>query len=136
MIDRCTRWHHACLVESKKAEDLVLGIDTWVAIHGPMKELIVDGERGIVIAQLTKDYCDRKGITIHQRAPQQHARVIERRGAVLRDSIHRMDEQMKEEGIYNVPFLERLNECVFAGNALISVTVSYTHLTLPTICSV
>ena len=85
-----------------------------------MKELVVDGERGIVTAAETLDYCKAKGIKVHQRAPQQHARIVERRGALLRDAIHRLDSQLEEEGL-TVPFEQRLNECVFAGNALISV---------------
>ena len=120
MIDRATRWHHCATVDSKKAGDLINAIDSWVRIYGAPKELIVDGERGIVIATATKEYLARKGIKLHERAPQQHARVIERRGALLRDSIHRLDAQLKFEGL-DVPFDERLTECCFAGNALIFI---------------
>ena len=121
LIDRCTRWHQATLVENKKAETLVAALETWVSLHGPMKELIVDGERGIVIAETAKQYCQRNGIKVVVRAPMQHARMIERRGALLRDSLHRCDEQLKLEAISDVPFSERLSNCVFAGNAMLSV---------------
>ena len=120
-VDRCTRWHQAVVVENRKAETLVAALDSWVALHGPMTELLVDGERGLVISQVANDYCTRKGIKIVVRAPQQHARIIERRGALLRDAIHRNDEQLKLEGITGIPFEERLSNCVFAGNAMISI---------------
>ena len=47
LIDRCARWHAACLVQSKGEQELLGALDTiWVGIHGPMRELIMDGEAG------------------------------------------------------------------------------------------
>ena len=89
-------------------------------MYGPMKYLIVDGERGIVIAEETRDFCKQKGITIRERAPGQHGRYIERRGAMLRDSIHRGKSQCDAEGI-SVTFERVLSEFTFAGNAFVSV---------------
>ena len=51
------------------------------------------------------------------RAPQQHARYIERRGALLRQTLHVIEGQMKAEGII-VTFPMLLAEAVFAGNCL------------------
>ena len=83
MIDRCTRWHAALVVPNKEDETLIKAIDTgWVTIHGAPKELISDGETGIVVSQRTRDYLSRKGITLHIRGKDQHARFIERRGAL------------------------------------------------------
>ena len=48
MIDRCTRWHAAREVQGKDMETLISAIDEmWVSHHGPMKELIVDGETAL-----------------------------------------------------------------------------------------
>ena len=44
----------------------------------------------------------------------------ERRGALLRDAIHRIHSQLKEEGIV-LPFASVLSEATFSGNALITV---------------
>ena len=55
------------------------------------------------------------------RAPQQHARIVERRGALFRDVIHRIDAQLKIEGLLDIPFENRLAEAVFAGSALVAV---------------
>ncbi len=58
------------------------------------------------------------------RAKDQHARHIERRGALLRDTIHRIYGQLQEEGLAGVPFESILAEAVFCGNALLSVNGS------------
>ena len=54
------------------------------------------------------------------RAPGQHARFIERRGALTRESLRKIDTQLDQEFI-DIPFPQRLSEAVFAGNALISI---------------
>ena len=120
MVDRCTRWHAAEVIESKQDVVLMKAIDTWVRLHGPMRELIMDCESGVAKSSTTQEYLKRHGIKFVPRAPSQHARVIERRGALLRDTIHRIDEQLKAEGI-DIPFDFRLSEAVFAGNALITI---------------
>ena len=64
------------------------------------------------------------GITSREKDQQgkdQHARYIERRGALLRDTIHSVEGQMQEEGLVGVPFESILAECVFCGNALLTV---------------
>ena len=92
-------------------------------MHGAMLELVVDGERGICIAQEMTDYLKQKGIKLRERAPEQHARIIERRGAHTREAMHRIKSQCDEEGI-QVPDSEILSEAVFAGNALLSINDS------------
>ena len=93
----------------------------WIATHGPMSELTIDGESGIALSQRTRLFLQRKGITLHQRGKDQHARYIERRGALLRDVIHRIYGQLEEEGIADMPFTSVLAEAIFCGNALLSV---------------
>ena len=90
---------------------------TWVAIFGPFKFLVIDGEKGI----MSKDgveYLRRKGITVRPRAPGQHARTVERRGAILRHAMHTAEEQLCREGI-PITFKQLLAEATFAGNALV-----------------
>ena len=55
------------------------------------------------------------------RAVGQHPRIIDRRTALLRDSLHRIDTQLGVEKLRDIPFKYRLSEAVFAGNCLISV---------------
>ena len=92
-----------------------------MGIHGPPKELITDGESGIVVAQKTTEYLARRGIKLHVRGKDQHARHVERRGALLRETIHRVESQMREEGLVGVPFVCVPAECVLAGNAMLTV---------------
>ena len=48
-IDRFTRWDASCEVAHKDMENQIPAIDKiWVALHGPPKELIIDGEAAIV----------------------------------------------------------------------------------------
>ena len=80
MMDRCTRWHCATVVPDRQAETLMKAIDTqWVGIRGPPKELIIDGESGISLSEVTKAYLHREGIKLHTRGKDQHARYIQRR---------------------------------------------------------
>ena len=124
MIDRCTRWHAAKLVRSKAEEDLMAAIDElWIATHGAPKEFICDGESGIARSEQCKRFLARKGVSLHVRGKDQHARFIERRGALLRDCVHRIEGRLKEEGL-EMPFHSILAEATFCGNALLAVNGS------------
>ena len=113
-ICRCTRWQETYFVDPKKEPDLLDAIDQWVARHGPFKELIGDGETSIAKGRDIKAYLERKGIKYIPRAPQQHAHIIERRGAFLRDVIHRTDAQLSAEGITDMED-SRLFWCLCRG---------------------
>ena len=122
MLCRCTRWHAARVIPDKNSDTLMKAIDElWVSIHGPMKELITDCEGGIVLSDRMKQYLARKSIKLCPRGKDQHARYIERRGALLRDAIHRVEGQIKEEGLVGIPFECILSESVFSGNAMLTV---------------
>ena len=117
-IDRCTRWHASCEVPSKHDQVLLDAIEkTWVSLHGPPENFIIDGEAALATAQLAKDYFKSKTITVKVRAPQQHARYIERRGAILRHQMHLIEEQCKRENL-SISFTRLLGEATFCGNAL------------------
>ena len=59
------------------------------------------------------------GITLKPRALHQHARIVERRQAILRQAMHTAEEQLKGEGI-TVTVKQLLAQCTFAGNALVT----------------
>ncbi len=93
-LARCVRCDVAKQTPDKEDETLLRAIDKlWVSTHGPPRELIVDGESGITQSDKTLQYLHRKGIRLHVRAKDQHARHAERRGALLRDVIHRSMSQ-------------------------------------------
>ena len=95
--------------------------ELWLSVHGPMRELITDCEGGIVLSDRTKAFLTRQGVKLCPRGKDQHARYVERRGALLRDAIHRVEGQLEEEGIVDIPFECILSEAVFCGNALLTV---------------
>jgi len=69
LVDRCTRWHAAREVEGKEEEMLMKAVDElWISTHGAPRELIVDGETGIVKSHKTTLYLGRKGTNLHVRA--------------------------------------------------------------------
>ena len=143
-VCRCTRWHATCDLTdwnrrgldlreawpdgARCTEALVDALHTcWVSIHGPMKELLVDGERGLVTAGTAHQYFQQRGIKLQVRAPHQHARFVERRQALLGEVLRRGDSQLVDEGLLAnnkkgpIPFKYRLEQATTAGNALISV---------------
>ena len=71
----------------------------WISTHGPMSELIVDGETGVVQSQVMDRELKARGIKLTVRAVKQHARYIERRGALLRQSMRAIEEQLKRENV-------------------------------------
>ena len=119
MIDRADRWHAACQVPNKTTQTLCDAISTiWLQVFGPFKILVVDGERGLFSGEATH-WFQTQGITVRQRAVGQHARIVERRGAILRHAMHCIEEQLESEGI-PVTFVQLLAQAVFCGNALIT----------------
>jgi hypothetical protein len=105
--------------QEKTAEILCTAIDTtWIQIFGSFKILVIDGESSMFGEEGTQ-YLQRRGIVTRKRAPGQHARMIERRGAILRHAMHCIEEQAEREGI-RLEFKQLLSEAIFAGNSLIS----------------
>ena len=85
-----------------------------------MRELIMDGDAGLAATGSAKQYYDQHGITFVPRAKEQQVAHIDRRGALLRDTIHRVVTQREAEGL-DVEFNHILSDCVLCGHALLSV---------------
>ena len=66
-----------------------------------------------------QQYLARHSIILRPRAPGQHARMIERRGAILRHAMHCTEEQLIREGV-TVTFPQLLAQALYCGNALVS----------------
>ena len=64
-----------------------------------------------------------KPIAFIPRVPLRQVAHIDRRGALLRDQIHRVLEQCQKEGL-DVPFKQILNDCVLCGNSLLPINGS------------
>ena len=120
LTDRGVRWTAALHVPDKKTPTLLNALDQmWVAVFGPMSVFIMDGETGMDDPEST-EYFQLRGITKRTAAPRQHTRIVDRKIAVLRDTIHKISSQLSSEGLV-VPFVRILSESTFALNALSSV---------------
>ena len=96
LIDRCTRWHAAKTIDGKTKEHCVPANDElWISTHGAPKELVDDGESGMARSDTFNRYLARKGIRPHARGKDQHARFVERRGALLRDSVQPLQRGLR-----------------------------------------
>ena len=122
MMDRCIRWEEGEEIPDKFEKTLIETVENlWVKRHGPMQELIMDGERGIAASELAGRFFARLGIKLHLKGKEQHAFYIERRGALLRDCVHRIKSQLHEEGLDDISFKTILAEAIFCCNALITI---------------
>eukprot|EP00959_Pyramimonas_sp_CCMP1952_P405101 8490460-Pyramimonas_sp.AAC.1 len=97
-----------------------------------METSVVDGEGGVTSEHLVEQM-KRRGAQVHTSAPRQHARIIERRGIMLRrGATHAAEEQLDREGI--AANCGDACACDLREQQPSPIwPVSYTHLTLPTI---
>ena len=115
-----SRWHNGQVIDNHYDSTMLAAIDrSWIQLFGAMEVLIVDGEGGLTSAYFQEEM-KRRGVKVDIRAPRQHARFIERRGAILRHALHTAEEQMRREGIV-AHFDSLLANAIFAGNSLIHV---------------
>lgn len=121
-VCRASRWHSAIETPSRTEAQLLENISTaWISLFGPMRTLVTDPESGLNTANATA-HLKRLGTNLKVRGKDQHARYIERRGAILRHALHVMDTQAVREGIgIDLFFKDLLAQCVFCGNSLTHV---------------
>eukprot|EP00971_Amphidinium_carterae_P226627 4494992-Amphidinium_carterae.2 len=83
-----------------------------------MQTIVIDGETALD-CDASDAYFHLRGITKRTVAPGQHARVADRRAALLRDAVHKfmIEAHLYNEGI-TVPFARVLSDCVFCTNSL------------------
>ena len=119
-VCRASRWHAAIETPNKTEAQLLENISTaWISIFGPMQTLVTDPESGLNTAT-AEAHLKRLGVILKVRGKEQHARYVERRGAILRQALHVMDSQAVREGI-DLTFKDLLGQCVFCGNSLTHV---------------
>jgi hypothetical protein len=120
MIDKADRWYNGVEVKGKTSTELQEAVSTtWLQIFEPFKNLIIDGEKGISSKE-TLAFLKSFGCELLERAKGQHARMIERRGAILRHTMHCIETWLKKESI-TWTFTVLLAHCIFAGNALTNI---------------
>ena len=81
-------------MQTKEDQELLGALGTnLIGMHGPMLELIMDGEAGLASSGIAKQCFDRLGIKFAPRAKEQQVAHTDRRGVLLRDTIHRVATQ-------------------------------------------
>jgi hypothetical protein len=123
MIDRTTRWYQGWLISDKEETTLMDRIDEWCRLHGPMKEFIMDQETGIQASATVLEFFNRRGIKYDPRAKGQQVPYIDRRGSLVRDTIHKIVAQLQVEKI-KMPFKYVYSEAAFCGNAMLTINGS------------
>ena len=81
---------------------------------------------GVAQSGTAQAYLRHHGIKFVPRAKGQQVAHIDRRGALLRDTIHRVVAQCEHEGL-DIQFEMIPSECVSSGNALLSINGSTPH---------
>ena len=120
LIDEAIRWTVATCVEDREATTLIRNItDTWLRPYGPMKVLVCDRESAMVSEDVSQ-WLDRWNVQLKTKAPGEHAQIVERHHAILRDMILKVEKQVQAEGL-NIPLDVIVLECAFAKNAMIKV---------------
>eukprot|EP00439_Symbiodinium_sp_Y106_P057262 s2270_g8.t1 len=120
LVCRGVRWTSATCVPDRQTSTLLMAIDSqWVSIFGAPQILLFDGETGLDDDESTT-YFQLKGIVKRTAAPQQHTRIVDRKIAVLRDTLHKLGTQLQEEGL-EIPFPRILGDAVLALNSLTSI---------------
>ena len=123
IVDRASRFHGGIEINSKSKEDVLDGIHKcWINFMLAPQQLYADGESAIFAEEIHQEL-KALGTEVVTRAPQQHCRYIERRGALLRHSMHVIESQAEREG-RNISFAVLLSEAIQAGNSLININGS------------
>eukprot|EP00971_Amphidinium_carterae_P039990 785004-Amphidinium_carterae.3 len=120
VTDRCTRWIATTILANKEAKSILSALDqSWVALFGPPQHLHVDGETGLD-GEESDTWMRLRGIRKHTLAPSQHPRIGDAKAKALRDIVHRIGEQLHQDG-HSPPFQRVIAEATFASNAMTTV---------------
>ena len=99
MVYRCRKWHAAVEIPDSTMGSTIVAVQAIrVHLHEIMDELIVDGTVAVESWQ-ANEYFDNHTTKPIVCAPGQHARFIDRRGAVLSESIYRIQSDLWKQGV-------------------------------------
>ena len=108
-----------CLVISTEDTRLISATeDSWAKLRGPIKGTrrrrwrVGSGQAAVGEGLLGKQ----RGVGLCPRAPEQRARIVERRGALLGYTMHGVGAHFKQ-GCARMQCYVRLGEAAFAGHA-------------------
>ena len=99
---------------------MILGLSSWFKIHGPPKELITDQETALRESLKCQAYLMAHGVQHLPRGKAQHLGHIDRRGALVRDSIHKIVTQLEIESVKWTSEMI-VNEAMFVTNIMLTI---------------
>ncbi len=87
LVDRCSGYSVACLLASRRPEDIRAAINThWVAHYGVPEVLVTDGE-GALKSEYASIWAEPIHTLLKVKAVSQHASTAERHNAFLRQAL-------------------------------------------------
>ncbi len=120
IIDECIRWTSAELIPDRTWPSIKRAIERgWKRHHGLPTTLISDQE-GAVEGEEAGLWLEQNNCHRVLRAKGQHANLVERHHEVLRQQLHKLEQQATAEGLVT-DFESILAEAVLAKNSLLSV---------------
>eukprot|EP00972_Heterocapsa_arctica_P114422 16442375-Heterocapsa_arctica.AAC.1 len=120
LCDIATRFTMAVIVDNRMTDSIINAIVcSWFRVFGPPSRITSDGE-GALDSEVARAWSSKWSVKINIRPKDMKAHVVERHHQLLRDLLHKVTSQMKEDGV-NAPPDVILAECVFAKNALTCV---------------
>ena len=121
LLDEAIRFCAASSLADKTAASIIAAITVdWLRPLGPMRVLVADQEGGLMSDEAAQ-WMDRWQIQLRSKEPGAHAQMVERHHDILRRLLLRVESQLTEEGIGNVPLEMIVAECCLAKNLLISI---------------
>lgn len=120
LIDACLRWSATKDSGGKSDEVLPDGISTtWIAVYGPMSVLTLDQESSLR-GKAADDWAIQNQATLYYNAPRLKAWLVERHNEILRQGLHRAEQQILKESLVT-SFKIVLALAAFMHNALIVI---------------
>jgi len=120
-VDEATRWSATGELDSKTAITIIYVIAlTWLRLYGAMRISIADQERDLMSDEAAQ-WMDHWNIQMRAKEPGAHANIVERHHDLLRRMLLRVETQLADERMGNIPFSMILAECTLAKNLLLSV---------------
>ena len=129
MIDEAIRWTATALLSDRNAETILKAITkNWIKLYGPMSSLVSDQEGGLT-SEACAVWAEKWKIDLRLKAKGQHAVIVERHHAILRDHVHKILAQARTENLI-IDFEDILSEATFVKNAMLQVSGTTPYIAL------
>ena len=129
MIDEAIRWTATALIPDRQTQTILSAITlAWIKLYGPMQTLVSDQE-GALASEEGAVWAERWKINLLLKAKSQHAQVVERHHAILRDHLHKILAQLRSEKLL-VSFQDVLSEATFVKNAMLTISGTTPYVAL------